>query len=180
MSNPNTNTTPKQNNDDVIDVEQLQRNAEDCTQTLNHFLSCARNPAQKLGQRVSLQDDKHYGRNIQFLEQLGYIRNSDDDCWEFKEKVSCPFKKDPGERVELKEHDKEFRQKMIWLEQNGYLRHPDQFIWELEQQDQDKEVNQQNQVLSQVADKLLVLSRKSATAALVVAVGIAGIVFDSI
>lgn len=134
MSNPNTITTPKQSNQghNVIKVDQLQRNQEDCKQTLEVLLSCVRNPKQHLGQRVVLRKSKHFAKDMQTLEKIGYVRNPEQQCFELPQKPTpCPFKdKDLKSVMRIADDDQDFVSKMEWLENNGYTRNADKNCWE--------------------------------------------------
>ena len=191
MSNPNTDTTPKKNTDDdtnvsAIKVNQLQRNNEDCKASLQVLLSCARNPEAKLGKIVHIQEDSNFAKNMRILEQLGYVRNSEKQCFELpKGQMKCPFKQTPPPRVQLKDSDKTYIAKLNWLESNGYTRNREDDCFELDE----KAITAFNQSEKQ---PLISLKQKEASAklfnatktvtavAFLVVGGVAGFLIDSL
>jgi len=189
MSNPDTNTTPKKNSDDttnVINVDLLQRNKEDCKASLEVVLSCARNPEAKLGRTVHINEDKNFAKNMRILEQLGYMRNSEKQCFELpKPQMKCPFKETPPPRVQLDDGDKAYIVKLNWLESNGYSRNKDDDCFELDEKAITAFQKDQQQALTTLkrkesAVKLLNMTKSVTAVAFLVVGGVTGFLIDSL
>ena len=191
MSNPNTDTTPKKKTDgdtnvSVINIDQLQRNSEDCKISLQVLLSCARNPEAKLGKIVHIQEDANFAKNMRILEQLGYVRNSEKQCFELPQgQMKCPFKQTPPPRVQLKDSDKQYIAKLNWLESNGYTRNKEDDCFELDE----KAITAFNQSEKQyriylkqkkLAVKLFNGTKTVTAVAFMIVGGIAGFFIDSL
>ncbi len=189
MSNPNTETTPKKGNDgntNVINVDLLQRNKEDCSASLEVVLSCARNPEAKLGRIVHIKEDANFAKNMRILEQLGYVRNSEKQCFELPQgKMKCPFKQTPPPRIQLKDSDKKYIAKLNWLESNGYTRNKEDDCFELDEKaitafDQEEKHSLITLKRKESAVKLFNVTKSVTAVAFLIVGGVAGFLIDSL
>jgi len=191
MTDPNADTTPEKNangetNVSPIKLDQLKRNNEDCKTSLEVVLSCARNPEAKLGKVVYIKEDANFAKNMRILEQLGYVRNSEKQCFELPTgQMKCPFNQTPPPRVQLKDSDKKYIAKLNWLESNGYTRNKEDDCFELDE----KAITAFNQSEKQAQITLkrkesalkLINGTKTVTAvAFLIVGGIAGFLIDSL